>query len=164
MVRSAFEKDITYRDSTFYDASTWSLVHAFNMPHAEVKGSFTKGNQVKETPVRTLSPVTKSNYAYLIDITDYNAHKAIYALQTKDVIVRTGFKPFSSMVNGVEKSFPHGSIVIPVQQQRINADELFEAIRSTSAMAGVEIYSVETGLNAKGVDLGSRFNSDRERG
>jgi hypothetical protein len=38
MVRSAFEKDITYRDSTFYDASTWSLVHAFNMPHAEVKG------------------------------------------------------------------------------------------------------------------------------
>jgi hypothetical protein len=155
MVRSAFEKDITYRDSTFYDASTWSLVHAFNMPHAEVKGSFTKGNLVKETPVRTLSPVTKSNYAYLIDITDYNAHKAIYTLQTKDVIVRTGFKPFSSMVNGVEKSFPHGSIVIPVQQQRINADELFEAIKSTSAMAGVEIYSVETGLNAKGVDLGS---------
>jgi hypothetical protein len=155
MVRSAFEKDITYRDSTFYDASTWSLVHAFNMPYAEVKGSFTKGNQVKETPVRTLSPVTKSNYAYLIDITDYNAHKAIYALQTKDVIVRTGFKPFSSLVNGVEKSFPHGSLVIPVQQQRINADELFEAIRSTSAMAGVEIYSVETGLNAKGVDLGS---------
>lgn len=155
MVRSAFEKDITYRDSTFYDASTWSLVHAFNMPHAEVKGAFTKGNQVKETPVRTLRPVTKSNYAYLIDITDYNAHKAIFTLQSKGVIVRTGFKPFSSLVNGVEKSFPHGSLVIPVKQQYINADKLFDAIKETSTLAGVEIYSVETGLNAKGVDLGS---------
>jgi hypothetical protein len=154
MVRSAFEKDITYRDSTFYDASTWSLVHAFNMPHAEVKTAFEKGKQV-ESLAKSIMPVLKSNYAYLMDITDYNAHQAINRLQASNVIVRTSFKPFSVMIGGIEKSFPHGSIVIPVQQQKINADELYEAVKQASQLAGVDFYSVSTGLNSKGVDLGS---------
>ncbi len=154
MVRSAFEKDITYRDSTFYDASTWSLVHAFNMPHAEVKGAFAKGARVQSTS-STIMPVVKSNYAYLMDITDYNAHLAINKLQFANVIVRTSFKPFSVMTNGVEKSFPHGSIVIPVQQQNINSDELYAAVKQVSQSAAIDIYPVETGLNTKGVDLGS---------
>ena len=154
MVRSAFEKDITYRDSTFYDASTWSLVHAFNMPHAEVKGVFTKGNLL-QAPSKSMIPVVKSNYAYLMDITDYNAHRAINKLQSSNVIVRTSFKPFSIMNNGVEKNFPHGSIVIPVQQQKISTDELFAAVKEANLSAGVDFYSVETGLNSKGVDLGS---------
>jgi len=154
MVRSAFEKDITYRDSTFYDASTWSLVHAFNMPHAEVKGAFARGNRVQLTS-KSIMPVVKSNYAYLMDITDYNAHRVISNLQSAKVIVRTSFKPFSVMTNGVEKSFPHGSIVIPVQQQNITSDELYAAVKQVSHSAGVDIYTVETGLNTKGVDLGS---------
>ncbi|MGO8056216.1 hypothetical protein, partial [Rhizobium leguminosarum] len=32
MVSSVFEKQITYQDSSFYDASAWSLVHAYNLP------------------------------------------------------------------------------------------------------------------------------------
>ena len=154
MVRSAFEKDIMYRDSTFYDASTWSLVHAFNMPHAEVKAAFTKGNLVL-APSKSMMPVAKSNYAYLMDITDYNAHQAINKLQSSNVIVRTSFKSFSVMINGSEKSFPHGSIVLSVQQQRISSDELYNAVKAVSQSAGVDFYAVETGLNSQGVDLGS---------
>ncbi len=155
MVRSAFEKDITYRDSTFYDASTWSLVHAFNMPHAEVKGAFTKGSRVEKVPVKSIAPVSKSNYAYLMDISDYNTHQVIHKLQSNNVIVRTSFKPFSAMINGNERSFPHGSVVIPVQQQTINSDELYQAVKSASQSGGVDIYPVETGLSSKGIDLGS---------
>jgi hypothetical protein len=155
MVRSAFEKDITYRDSTFYDASTWSLVHAFNMPHAEVKGSFTKGKLIKELPGKTINPTLKSSYAYLVDISDYNAHKVIYSLQENDVIVRSSFKPFTAKVDGSDRIFPHGSLVIPVQQQKISADVLHNAIKKTSELSGVNIYAVETGKNSKGIDLGS---------
>ena len=154
MVRSAFEKDITYRDSTFYDASAWSLVHAFNMPHAEVKGVIAKGNRVQEI-AKTVTPVVKSNYAYLMDISDYNAHQVIHKLQLQDVIVRTSFKSFSVMTNAGERSFPHGSIVIPVQQQSINAEALHHAVKAVSQSAGVDIFSVETGMSTKGVDLGS---------
>ena len=155
MVRSAFEKDITYRDSTFYDASTWSLVHAFNMPHAEVKGTITKGNAVTVTPVKSILSVAQSNYAYLMDISDYQAHKAIYQLQSNKVIVRTSFKPFSAICNGVERNFPHGSIIIPVQQQTIDSDTLFEVIKQVSKSTTMDFFSVETGMNSKGVDLGS---------
>ncbi|MBK5277952.1 MAG: zinc carboxypeptidase [Bacteroidia bacterium] len=155
MVRSAFEKDIVYRDSTFYDASTWSLVHAFNMPHAEIKGTFAKGSAIKETPTKVAQVVTKSNYAYLMDISDYQVHKAIFQLQSKKVIVRTSFKSFSAMCNGVERGFPHGSIVIPVQQQTLDSDQLFAAIQEVSKATTMDFYGVETGLSTKGIDLGS---------
>jgi len=155
MVRSAFEKDITYRDSTFYDASTWSLVHAFNMPHAEIKGAVSKGNPIKETPKKLNAAVTKSSYAYLMDISDYQSYKAIHQLQSKNVIVRTSFKPFSAICNGVEKQFPYGSIVIPVQQQTISPELLFEAIKHVSQSTTMDFFSVESGLSTKGIDLGS---------
>lgn len=155
MVRSAFEKDITYRDSTFYDASTWSLVHAFNMPHGELRAAFTKGNAVKTTPVKIAAPVVKSTYAYLAGITDYQAHKAIYQLQQSGVIVRTSFEPFTMKIGGADRSFPRGTLVIPVQQQKIDGDKLFEAVKSVSLNTGLDFVAVDGGMTAKGIDLGS---------
>lgn len=155
MVRSAFEKDITYRDSTFYDASTWSLVHAFNMPHAEIKGPVTKGTLLKERPVKTAAAVTKSNYAYIADITDYNAHKAIWQLQSESVFVRTSLKAFTAKVNGTPRNFPNGSLVIPVQQQYVSADKLYEIIQRVSQNTSIDFHAVETGYNVGGIDLGS---------
>ena len=155
MVRSAFEKDITYRDSTFYDASTWSLVHAFNMPHGELRGAFTKGARVAATPVKTAAAVNKSDYAYLADITDYQAHKAIYLLQQSGVIVRSSFKPFSIGVGGGERNFQRGALVISVQQQNIDGDKLYEAVKKAGAATGIDFFAVDGGLTAKGIDLGS---------
>lgn len=155
MVRSAFEKDITYRDSTFYDASTWSLVHAFNMPHAEIRGTVAKGNLLKERPVKTPTAVTKSNYAYIVDITDYNAHKAIWQLQSENVFVRTSLKSFASKINGAERKFPNGSLVISVQQQNLSSEKLYEIIQRVSQNTGIDFSAVETGYNVGGIDLGS---------
>jgi hypothetical protein len=155
MVRSAFEKDITYRDSTFYDASTWSLVHAFNMPHAEVRTPFIKGNQVKEALIKKSNGIAKSNYGYLMDICDYQAHKAIYKLQMNDVIVRTSLRPFTLAVNNVPQAFPHGTVVLSVQQQKIDADRLYAAIKKVSDDTGITFYPIETGLTSVGIDLGS---------
>ncbi len=155
MVRSAFEKDITYRDSTFYDASTWSLVHAFNMPHGELRGAFTKGARVAATPVKTAAALNKSDYAYLADITDYQAHKAIYLLQQSGVIVRSSFKSFSIGVGGGERNFQRGALVISVQQQNIDGDKLYEAVKKAGAATGIDFFAVDGGLTAKGIDLGS---------
>ena len=155
MVRSAFEKDITYRDSTFYDASTWSLVHAFNMPHTEVRTSFIKGNQVKEVLIKKSNGIAKSNYGYLMDISDYQAHKAIYQLQMSDVIVRTSLRPFTLAVNNLPQAFPHGTVVLSVQQQKIDADRLYAAIKKVSDDTGIKFYPIETGLTSVGIDLGS---------
>lgn len=155
MVRSAFEKDITYRDSTFYDASTWSLVHAFNMPHGELRAAFTKGARVTATPAKVPVAVTKSEYAYIADITDYQAHKAIHQLQQSGVIVRSSFKPFSVRIAGADRDFQRGALVISVQQQKLDGDKLFDAVKKASQSTGLDFFGVEGGLTAKGVDLGS---------
>lgn len=157
MVRSAFEKEITYTDSIFYDASTWSLVHAFNLPHAEIRGPISKGDRITKDLIKTVAPVTRSNYAYLMELTDYAAHKAIHQLQSDGVIAKVAFRSFSVLINGKEKNFRHGTIIIPVSQQTIDGDKLFESLKKVSASCLVDFYSIETGYNLKGIDLGSGF-------
>ena len=90
MVRSAFKDQIPYTDSLFYDASTWSLIQSFGLPHAELttvasKGKPTPlplGNAIAE-PLKTAraAPVERSRYTYLLTATDYNTYQALYALQ-----------------------------------------------------------------------------------
>jgi hypothetical protein len=158
MVRSVFEKDITYSDSIFYDASTWSLVHAFNLPHAEIRGPISRGNTIEQNLVKPVTPVTKSNYAYLIDITDYNVHRALYQLQEEGVMVKTAFRAFSASINGKERAFRHGTLIIPVFDQKLSPDAVYEAVQKTSTQSSIEILSVETGYTLKGIDLGSNFS------
>ena len=159
MVRSAFEKDISYTDSLFYDASTWSLANAFNLPLAEVKTQVQKGSLLKNDLTKTPAPVEKSNYAYIIPLSDYQAHKAIYQLLSNNVVTRTSFKSFSARIKpGVEKTFSYGSLVIPVQQQlQIDPDKLYTIVQQVSKECAIDIYTTETGINAKGVDLGSGY-------
>ncbi|NJN34747.1 MAG: hypothetical protein HC817_11345 [Saprospiraceae bacterium] len=100
MVRSIFEKGITYTDSIFYDASTWSIIHAFNLPYAELKTMPNKGAQITKPLEKSTPSVSKSSYAYIIELTDYFSHKALYELQKGGVIVQTSFKPFSLNIEG----------------------------------------------------------------
>ncbi|MFZ9504734.1 MAG: M14 family zinc carboxypeptidase [Cyclobacteriaceae bacterium] len=158
MVRSAFEKDITYTDSIFYDASTWSLVHAFNMPHAELRTPIVKGNQIKTTPVKSPSVVGSGAYAYLIELTDYNAHRAIWQLQQAGVVVKTAFRPFTTTINGKEKKFGYGTLIIPVSGQPLDKSKLETILKSISSDCNIDIHSVETGYNVSGIDLGSNFS------
>lgn len=157
MVRSVFEKQITYIDSSFYDASAWSLVHAYNLPHAEIKTPVATGSRITALPATMPASPQKSNYAYVMSNTDYNIHKVIYALQSRGVIVQSSFRPFAAMVNGAQKKFGYGSIVISVQQQNISADSLHRAVTAAASQSGVAVYSLSTGFNAGGVDLGSGY-------
>ena len=157
MVRTVFEKQIPYTDSTFYDASTWSLAYAYNLPFAEVRTTVTKGNRINQLPQRIVPAVVKSNYVYVFELKDYNAHKAIFQLQQGGAIVQTAFRPFTATVNGAAKQFGYGTISIPVNLQRISADSLYTLLSNTSVNTQLTIYSLGTGYNSKGVDLGSNY-------
>ncbi len=154
MVRSVFEKAITYIDSSFYDASAWSLIHAYNLPYAEMKTALAKTNRI-ESIAAAESVVTKSNYAYVLEATDYNVHKVIYQLQKGGVIVQAAFRPFTAVINQQPKSFGYGNIVLPVNLQQINSDSLFQLVAGAAKSTGISIYSLNTGFSAGGIDLGS---------
>jgi len=157
MVRSAFEKDITYSDSIFYDASTWSLIHAFGLPFAELKTPQSRGERVTVLPATQPRNISKSNYAYVFDIRDYNAHKVIHIFQKGGAFVQTATRPFTALIQGKQRNFGYGSLSVPVNLQTLSADSIFALAGKAAAETGVEIISLETGYNAGGIDLGSNF-------
>ena len=157
MVKSIFENQITYKDSTFYDASTWSLIHAYGLPFTEVKSSMALSEKVTTPLVSNNTPIVKSNYAYLVNNTDYNIHQFIYALQNEGVFVQTATRTFSTNINGANMNFGYGSIIISVQQQKVDADELYNIISKASADANIKVHTVSTGYSNSGIDLGSNY-------
>ncbi len=157
MVKSIFENQITYKDSTFYDASTWSLIHAYGLPFTEVKSSMVLAEKVNAPLVLNNSPIVKSNYAYLVNNTDYNIHQFIYALQSEGVFVQTATRTFSTNINGENKNFGYGSIIISVQHQKVGADELYNIISKASVAANIKVHTVATGYSNSGIDLGSNY-------
>jgi len=36
LIKSLFDKPISFADSTFYDVSTWTFSYTFNIPFAEI--------------------------------------------------------------------------------------------------------------------------------
>ncbi len=157
MVRTIFENQIPYKDSSFYDASTWSLIHAFNLPYTEVKTAFVPGAKINAALNATKPAATKSTYAYIVNNTDYNIHQFIFNLQKQGVIVQTATRPFSINIGSSDKQFGYGTVVVSIQQQQLSSDKVFEIIQNASKEANVEVHSIGTGYSNSGIDLGSNY-------
>jgi hypothetical protein len=156
IVHSLFEETAKLADSAFYDNTSWSVIHAYGLQYAKLTGAVALGDEVtKTTPEKGEVTGPKSNYAYLLDWSDYNASKALYYLQDKGVLVKVSFKPFTSNTTSGKQSFSYGSLVIPVASQTINADSLYRIVQQAASIAGVKFSSTGTGFSLQGIDLGS---------
>lgn len=99
------------------------------MPFAEIRGPFTKGNAVTTDLVKSVQPVKAANYAYLIDLADYQAHRALWMLQSAGVHVKMAYKPFTARIDNRDRNFGYGTLVIPVQDQTITTEQLHQIIQ-----------------------------------
>lgn len=155
LVRSIFEKVTQYHDSIFYDASTWTMALAYNMPHKALNTAPAKGKRITTSDIVTPVAPTQSNYAYIMPWTEYYAPKALWYLLDHGVFVKTAFKPFSASINNSKQSFGYGTLVIPVADQNLSSADLHKVIGEAVKLSGVSAYPVSTGFNLEGVDLGS---------
>lgn len=156
IVRSLFEKVTQFHDSVFYDASTWTMALAYNMPHETLTMPPSKGTRVTNSDISfDPAPVPKASFAYLIDWNEYSAARALWYLLEHKVFVKSAFKPFATSVNGMKRSFGYGTLIVPVVDQNLTADELHRRISEASKYAGIDIAAVDTGLSLEGIDLGS---------
>ena len=157
MVKNFFETHSKYVDSVFYDASAWSVSNIYNMKSKELK-SFFGESEIRSTDgfVKNLKP-NKSNYAYILDWDDYNSPAALNHLQKYGIVTYSAFKPFTIKVNGTNssKKFNYGSVLIPVNKQKISSDKLYNIINEIQNKYEVPIYNSESGYSMKGIDLGS---------
>ncbi len=157
MVQSVFETYSKYRDSVYYDASAWSVANFYNMKYKPVT-SLNKENQIQSTEnLLNITPIKKSNYAYLIDWDDYNAPAVLNYLQENGLVISSAFKPFTARVENSSKSFNYGTLVLPVSLQKKHVDEIYQLLQQAQKKYQVPMYAVHSGYSLKGIDLGSRF-------
>jgi len=157
MIRSMFETHIDYRDSVFYDASAWSMVNFYNMPHGSMTGNIKLGTEILTAEdLHKENSFDQSDYAYIVSWNDYNAPAFLYYLQNGGVKVSTAFKPFTiSTRKETSKSFDRGTLIIPIKSQDISEDSLITIIKSGIEKYNIDVDGATTGYSTRGIDLGS---------
>jgi len=150
MIKAMFEKRTTFKDSLFYDVSAWTLPLAFDMNYGYVSTTTAVGDNVISLKKPIGSVDSKSNYAYLFEWDDYNSPHVLYKILNKGLRAKVAMKPFN--LNG--KSYDYGTILIPAQNQKINADGIYDLLQNIAQNSGMHIDAAHTGLT-KGIDLGS---------
>jgi hypothetical protein len=155
LVKIIFDSKTDYKDASVlgYGAG-FSVVYSSGLSYAETNQP-TKGSKVESLLIKAVSPLQKSDYAYLVDYRDSRVSELVFKLLSKNILVKTAFKPFTSVVEKESKDFSYGSLLIPVQGQKLSSDELFTVLNEISTIDNVEIVPVATGYSVKGVDLGS---------
>jgi hypothetical protein len=157
LVRSIFERTSEFADSTFYDASTWTLSLAYGMPDAEIRSTrFGRGARVTQPPApQGLGTAPAGSYAYLLDWSDYFAPRALHYLVSRGVHAEAAFRPFTARTYNGVRAYPAGSISIPAGAQSMSAAELHELVLEAERDAGVAFQGTMSGYSVAGIDLGS---------
>ncbi|RNC89554.1 MAG: zinc carboxypeptidase [Allomuricauda sp.] len=159
MVQTMFETYNKYRDSVYYDASAWSVANFYNMDY-KTTTNLNLGEKITSAEeLISVTPIQKTEYAYIIDYDDYNATAVLNYLQANGVTVSSSLKPFTAKTTVGNKAFNYGALVVPVSLQKKNSNEVFELVQKAQKKYKVPMFTVHTGYNAQGIDLGSRYVS-----
>ncbi len=156
LIHGIFESRTSFEDSIFYDISGWTYPLAFNIPYATLeKRAFDDdllGARIAGSGVVVETPVPEfSEYAYLMEWSEYYAPKALYFLLKQGLRLKVASAPF-----GIDKrNFAPGTIILPVAGQGKTPEQIHALVTVASQMAGVHFFDMDTGLTPSGIDLGS---------
>ena len=150
LINAMFEKRTTFQDSLFYDVSAWTFPLAFNLDYNMDVSMDIAGKEVTELNKPLGIVKSKSNYAYLMSWNEYYSPSVLNEILDNNIIAKVALKEFK--LN--DKKYDYGTILIPVKNQNISSNSLFEMLNSLAVENNLIIDGVDTGL-ADGIDLGS---------
>jgi hypothetical protein len=150
LVEAMFQKRTTFTDSLFYDISAWTFPLAFNLDYEENIATNKIGAEVTNLEIPKGRISYKSEYGYLMPWNEYYSPKALNAILNDGIRAKVSMKQFEN--DGI--SYDYGTIFIPVQNQKLNATDLFLFLEKIAAESHLQINGTRTGLNI-GIDLGS---------
>jgi hypothetical protein len=150
LIKSLFERRVTFQDSAFYDISAWTLPLCMNVPFAETKVAVTLGQKVESNDFTTGKIVGESSYSYLFEWDGYFAPRAAYELLEKGYRLKYATDPFTVNIEGKNKAFSYGTIQIQCEGKQ--PKELLEKLAKRD---GIVFYGQKTGLTIEGINLGS---------
>jgi hypothetical protein len=158
LINSLFEEVTSFSDTTFYDVSTWTFTHSFDIPFARLSSK--KGLNSSDEPViaetvegRLIGE--KSALGYLFRWNEFSTPTALYSLQKEGLITKVATDVFSMNIDGRDEKFTYGTILVPASNQNKNVDEIYNLITKTAMTTGIDFYAISTGLSPIGIDMGS---------
>ena len=154
----------SFKDSVFYDISTWSFPSAFSVESENLKSI---QGRLSERVTEALFPKGGisggiSNIGYAFDNNEYYAPKMASDLLKEGFFLRVTGKSFTSLEENQEYVFPAGTILIPVNGQPANKEELYEKISALAEQTGMQVHSFKSSL-MKDYDLGSTMYSSLKK-
>lgn len=153
LIKGMFEKRTQFKDSLFYDISSWTMPLAFGLEYEELKSIPALGEKVTEAKLPAGKRIGgKSEYAYVFESSNYYTPRALYKLLDAGLRVKVSTNPF---YHSDGKRFEQGSILVQVAGQEKNPEVIEYLINDIATKDGIDIYAFNTGLDYKGVSLGS---------
>ena len=150
LINAMFEKRTSFQDSLFYDVSAWTFPLAFNLDYSENVTTANAGPEVTNLEHKQGGVSSRSDYAYLMEWHEYYTPKLLNKVLSKNLRAKVAMRQFS--MNG--KQYDYGTILIPVQNQKMNAQSLYGFLNDLAKDCHISIDAVSTGLT-EGIDLGS---------
>ena len=156
LIEAMFNTQTKFKDSLFYDVSSWTFPLAFNVNYDYTDGmsqsniSSLMGDEVDNLIKPSGNVDNKSDYAYIFEPHEYYTQAAIYKILNEGLRVKTATRKFS--IKG--KEYDYGTYMIPVQSQKLNSDEIYELLNKVSKEYNVNFESHLTGIT-DGIDFGS---------
>lgn len=153
LIKGMFEKRTSFTDSLFYDISSWTLPLAFGVDYEEMKSIPAHGEKLSTIPAPIGKRIgDKSDYAYVFESYGYYAPRAIYRLLSHGLILKVASDPF---YNSAGKKFERGAIMLPVAGQEQSREQIEFIVNEIASKDGIDVYAFKSGLDYKGVSLGS---------
>ncbi|MFM8806533.1 MAG: M14 metallopeptidase family protein [Sphingomonadales bacterium] len=163
LIRTIFEKTADYKDSLFYDITSWTLPLAMGLQAKELTTMpASMGEPMATSALAELNGAVTPNlsvgattYALLVEWDNLYAPAALYQLQQRGVMVKVATQPFEIAVESAARRFEYGTLLIPALQSGMSKAELQQLLNTLIEKYRIVVYPVATGLSGAGVDLGS---------
>lgn len=159
LIKAIFETPTTFTDSLFYDVSAWTLPLAFGLPYDRLNAS--QLSRVKGAVSAYLADAPaalgrviggKSDYAYAFEWHGYYAPRALNRIFEAGLRAKIARKEFTG--GTTDHHFTMGTILVPLQNQALDAEEIFTLMETIAEEDGIDVHALPTGYTA-GVNLGS---------
>ncbi|GHU83450.1 peptidase M14 [Bacteroidia bacterium] len=153
ILRSLFESITYFKDSLFYDVSTWNMAEAFNLKYTSVKSMAGLIGDAVTQPVFKPGSVKGgvSEYAYLFDNKEYYSPLLVKSLQEAGLLVKVSGRGANSADGTVV--YGPGMYVLPVANQKLSAKEIYDKVEKLAIETGVNVQAVASS-QMKDFDLG----------
>jgi len=160
LVKTIFEKVRSFKDSIFYDVSTWTLPLAFDLKYDEVNKDQSSGIMATATQwlpgnlAAAPCDCRADSYALGVEWQQAHAPAFLYALLAKGIKVRTSTQAITINSGRGPIKLGAGSLIIPLSGQTLSAREVTDFVQLQNKKWNVAVESLMGGAAADGLSAG----------